>query len=196
MFEIKRNVFEKIEDWFLDHSAVKDKKLEKIYFKIYRFFSIFEDIYWYGPKNFLYNIWLYKSVLWSDKWFDSHYFLDLIKFKLKNDSKMYKKYGITVSADYYALQMELCAVLLDKIIKDEYIEPYITVHEKKWGTEIDFNKKISDIIRNRRSHLSDEEKKQESKEYFDIMTKADKEKNEDIVKVFNIIQQNVMNWWD
>jgi hypothetical protein len=191
MFEIKRNVFEKIEDWFLDHSAVKDKKLEKIYFKIYRFFSIFEDIYWYGPKNFIYNVWLYKSILWSDKWFDFYYFLNIIKFKLKNDAKKYKKYGITTSAHKYALQMEICVILLDKIIKDDYCAKEIDDHDKKWKMGNNFNDYI-----NKKSHLSDKDKEQQRKEFLDIIKKADEEKDKDINKVFDIIKKNILYWWD
>jgi len=195
-YEMKVSLFEKIEDWFLNHPAIHDTKIESFYFKMCRGFNRLKDIFWYGPMNFILNTWEYKSILWSDKWFDSYYFLNLIRFKLKNDAKKYRKYGMVVPADEYALQMEYCVALLDRINKDNYADPYITEHEKKWGTIIDFNKDIDDIIRNRRSHLSDEEKNQERKEYINIMLQADKEKHKDLEKVLNFLQQNVLYWWD
>ena len=195
-YEIKGSWFDRVEDWFLDHPAIHDTKIERFYFKMCKGFNKIKNIFWYGPKNFIFNLWEYKGILWSDKWFDSYYFFDLIRFKLKNDAKKYRKYGMAVPADEYALQMEYCVALLDRISKDEYTEPYITEHEKKWGTEVDFSQNINDIIRNRRSHLSDEEKEQERKEYIDIMKKADEEKHKDVEKVFTFLQQNVLYWWD
>jgi len=195
-YKIKSSWFDRLEEWFLDHPAVHDTKIESFYFKMYRWFNKLKDIFWYGPKNFIYNVWKYKSILWSDKWFDYYYLLNLIKFKLKNDAKKYRKYGMTISADEYALQMEYCAVLIDRINKDEYTEPYIKKHEKKWNINSIDSIDFINSIRNRTSHLSDEEQEQEKKEYLDIMLKAENEKHKDIEKVFTFIQHNVLNWWD
>jgi hypothetical protein len=57
------------QSWFED---IKD------FFKEFKY-----NIGYYSIKNGLQNFWLYRKIIWEDRWFDYSYFDKLVKFKLQ-----------------------------------------------------------------------------------------------------------------
>jgi len=194
-------LWENIEDWFLGLSFVDDKWPQDFYFTLCRLWGKIEDVIWYRPKLFMRNLWVYKKILWSNYWFDSYYLLDLIKTKLEYDAKQYRKNGCTVNANNYALEMEYCALLLKKMTEDKYEESHLIEHDKKWGkvkfTTTPIKNSTSKRMQiSRPNAVTEEEEKQQNKEFRQHMEDAWDEKQVDTKKLFNFIGENVYRWWD
>jgi hypothetical protein len=189
-------MFSKIENWFLNHSAVENTELEHYYFFICRTKNKLEDLYWYGPKNFIKNVWLYREFLWTNHWWDYVYLLEMIRTKLTIDRQYYDKYGTSVSSKIYALEMKLCALILERLIRDDYDSELINKHDKKWRIDQCNGDDFIDCINNRKNHLTGSEKTQEKLEYLQTIKQINENKDKDFEKVFTYIYKNVQNWWD
>jgi len=190
--------FDRLEDWFLSLKFIEGKWPEDVYFSLCRLKTKCMDILWYGPKNFILNIFIFRTFLWSDRWFDSYYLLNMIRVKLEHDSKMYKKHGIAVGSETASEQMEYCSKLLKKLCDDNYDTEHLKSHDEKWG-ELSFKKtgdKSGGSCLKRSKVLSDEEQEQERKEFMEHITTSDIEKKNDIKQLFETIEKNIQSWWD
>jgi len=189
--------FDKLEDWFLSLRFIDDKWPEDVYFSLCRFKAKCMDVLWYGPKNFVLNIFTFRAFLWGDRWFDSYYLLNMIRIKLEHDSKMYKKYGMAVGSETASEQMEYCSKLLKKLCDDNYDAEHLKSHDEKWG-ELSFKKldNSGGSCLKRSKVLNDEEKEQERKEFMEHITISDIERKNDIKQLFETIEKNIQSWWD
>jgi len=190
--------FDILEDWFLSLKFIEDKWPENVYFSLCRFKTKCMDILWYGPKNFIHNIFIFRTFLWGDRWFDSYYLLNMIRIKLGHDSKMYKKYGIAVGSEEVSEQMEYCSKLAGKLCDDNYDSEHLKLHDEKWG-ELSFKRtgdKSGSSCLKRSKVLSDEECEQERKEFMEHITMSDIERNKDQKLLFEVIEKNIKSWWD
>jgi len=193
---------DKIEDWFLELSFIKDKWPQEVYFTWCRLLDKIEDIIWYGPKLFIKNIWIYKKILWSNNWFDSYFLLEIIKTKLDYDATQYKKNGNSVNSVNYAKEMEYCSLLLKRLINDTYEDEHLKYHNIKWGelntstVPSKTHPKCIKLIFSRKNIITDKQKKQESKEYIQHIQDAWDEKQVDTEKLFDFMKKNIYNWWD
>lgn len=191
--------FDKLEDWFLELSFVNGKWPEKLYFSLCRLFNKVKDVLWYGPRNFIKNIYIFREILWSDRWFDYYYFLNMIRVKLEHDAKMHRKYGICVNNFETADQMEYCIKILKKVIDDDYDLEHLKSHDEKWGEySWSFTKANNGSILNmkRPNVKTDEDAEQESKEFVKHVNNAAAEKEGDINHLFETIAKNLQSWWD
>lgn len=188
-------LFEKIEEWFLGLKCVNGTKIEDLYFSWYRLYNKIIQSCYRNPKNFFENIITYRKFLVRDMWFDHYYLFSILKDKLENDSKMYKKYGMTVHAKLYANQMNDCVHLLNRIIKDEYDEYELKSHDQKWG-EINFNINKHKTWSGRSGVNTDEDAEIERKEFKKCIYKAHEKRTKDIKDLFDKLNNNILNWWD
>lgn len=76
--------------------------------------SMYYDVY-FG----VINIFRWLPIVWFDDWIDSAYLMRMMEYKLRHDSKKFKKYGHHVGSDKIARQMLICAELL-KRLHEEY----------------------------------------------------------------------------
>lgn len=191
--------FDKLEDWFLELAFIDGKWPEDFYFMLCRFLSRVQDILWYGPTIFIKNMVRFAPILWSDRWFDYHYLLNMMRVKLEHDAKMYRKYGMCTNSGEAAKQMEHCAELLKKIDDDNYDTEHLEPHDKKWGDmSFNFTKKDdgSIMMGSRPNVITDEDKELERKEFMEYIEAADIERNNDIKTLFGVMSKNLRTWWD
>jgi len=189
--------------------------------------TIFEKIglWWkfdgqYYHKDFINgvkNIIVWFPTIWSDRDYDHHYIYQVLKVKLKKQSKYIKSRGIHTRAFSDARNMKFCADLIQKIQDDYYGTEYFDYHksniyfvplESKEG----FSEMKSDLIWEK---YDDYFKKYpliykrviNGEGYFSINnTDNDKERIAmDIARInekraeellFKIIKNNINHWWD
>lgn len=153
-------------------------------------FRKIKKVLWRLPKNFLINIWKYKRFLWNDFWWDSHHIFYMLREKLKNDVKMYKKYAWNLNADGLIEEMELCIKLLNRIIKDEYLDNALIPFDKKYSNWMEKNFLIKDG-----KYMGFSDKKQ-SKLFSKAGERSELQLKQDVEYLFKIMNKHILTWWD
>ena len=108
------------------------------------FKNIIEDIkYWYNNliifdmfyniKNGIKNLWIYKSIIWNDRWYDYSYIFKILEFKLEQNIKNWDK-AHYVGSEFTKKRMIICL---------QRIQEYNTNLENL--QELLFTKKISKL---------------------------------------------------
>lgn len=75
------------------------------------------------------NLIKWFPIVWKDRDYDDHYIWELLKFKLEKQSHYTRKRGYHLSSERNAEIMALCAKLIDKIQKEEYLYEFLNYHE-------------------------------------------------------------------
>ena len=108
------------------------------------FKNLTEDIkYWYNNliifdmfyniKNGIKNLWIYKSIIWNDRWYDYSYIFKILEFKLEQNIKNWDK-AHYVGSEFTKKRMIICL---------QRIQEYNTNLENL--QELLFTKKISKL---------------------------------------------------
>ena len=116
--------------------------------------------------------------------------------------KNFRKYGHHTMAERDADNMKIAVNLLDRIIKDEYHEMVYKHHDEKWG-EMDFQfipcedrEGFSELHVEYANAKTDEDKKQQRKEYKQLMKRPEELKAQDKDMLFKILKKHIFTWWD
>jgi hypothetical protein len=160
------------------------------------------------------NLFKWFPIIWKDRDWDDHFIFEILKFKLKNQSKYIGRYDRHVSAKRDAEVMMTCVRLIDKIQTEYYAVEYMDYHK----TEFHW-----DDCEDRPEHkqLRIEELEENFDNYFvkypniykrvintkkSIFKKDEKSgiamnmahiNHERAIKLlFNIMEKNIERWWD
>lgn len=110
-------------------------------------------------------------IIWNDRQWDQLFFYEIIRMKLILMEEAFRS-----PCAYYkysnkeAKNMRLCILLLDRLIKDNYMDNFHEYHYQKWS-------KPSTRHRNLILHEN----------YL---------RKQDLEYLFHIIKKHVQNWWD
>ena len=112
------------------------------------------------------------------------------------DIKYLKKDGISLDNEKNIKRMRVCAMILNRLIKDDYIINVYKNHDKKWGDlNLSFDKDgYVDI--SRPNVITEDDKKQEEKENAKLVNKETYMKKQDLDYLFDIIKKHILKWWD
>jgi len=168
---------DKLEDMFLESKLISGTKIEDLYFDICRMWKSSVDLMYYKPINFLTNVRLYKSFLWNNAWYDHYFIFDMLKLKLKIDSKMYKERGMALESENLAKEMEYCVGILERICEDDY--------DSICSNDIP----LDDIINGVRNDKNKDK-------FLECMKQAEEARNNDIKKLFEYMSKYILKWWD
>ena len=125
-----------IDDW-------EPSRFQKMWWPICRYFEdIYRQIRWF-PANILRLI-SYLPIIWQDRDWDYAYVLYILQHKLRRMHKRWDSSPRYVGGHKDKLNMRQCLIILNRIIKDDYISrecdiAYIPdvelnkVWDKKWG---------------------------------------------------------------
>lgn len=165
--------------------------IRKIYFP-------FEMIY-HGIKNII--IWF--PIIWNDRNWDQFYIYKILKYKLIQMEIYHRKYSICINSKHTMKQIKLCINLLDRILKDGYIDNVIDPHDKKWGEmHIIFKDYPTDNSLRELSEfkvenaITEKEKIQENKERSRLYKHSDNLKKQDLDMLFIKLRKYIEFWWD
>lgn len=132
-----------------------------------------------GIKRFFGNIiriFVYIPIIWNDRDWDQHFFLNLMLFKLGRMEKYFRNADIIVDSEKCADEIKIAINLLEKIIEDNW-------YKDEW-----------DILRQKYPNMqSSDESQNEYKKYFN---KCDNEKEKCHDEFFSYLKNNYEKWWD
>lgn len=112
----------------------------------------------------------------------------------------YSDKTMAVDSKKRAKQIQICRILTDRLLKDEYADYAQEQIDKKWGKAQFLTKPFSknlvelDIVREKVKTEKDKEKV--NKEVLSIGKLEQKMIDQDIRLLFNIMRKNIRDWWD
>ena len=155
------------------------------------------------PRNIKYgieNLIKWFPVIWQDRDWDHYYLYVILKRKLKHMEHLHIHYSHLMSAEQTAAQIKICVDLLDRLVKDEYDESAYKTYYEKWGKPkfnwIPVDNECSSLEITNEKVKTEEDKKQETK---DFRRAGDHERNmrkQDIEYLFNHMRKHIEGWWD
>ena len=158
---------------------------------LYSWLQPLEQAY-YNTKRII--KWL--PVLWKDREWDYEYLFDVLKFKIKLMKEHHEKERLFVGVDKVIKQLHTCEVLLDRMSKNSYADKAYQLHDKKWNSQFEDDKDWDKFLEKiNRTHLTEEQKKQEHKDFKLIAEYEKYMYNQDINYLFNIIKKYHQKWW-
>lgn len=148
----------------------------------------------YGVENLI----KWFPIIWQDRDWDHWFLYNIIHFKLKEMENLYRKYGWNVHAEKTAGKIKLCKCLLNRLIKDEYLENALKPCEKKWGERhINWNKKRDDLMNFIYDKAKTEKEiKQAEKDFRYADNHSDMMKEQDLDLLFKKMRKHIEGWWD
>jgi len=152
-------------------------------------------------KEGIINLIKWFPVIWKDRWWDDHYIFVILQFKLSDMEKKYRKDSIHLYKDHTADKMKLCVMLLNRIIKDDYLENALMFHNKKWGdlriitTPTEGSRTCSLEFRSENA-TGETQIKEENKARMKWYEHSENQKNQDIDMLFNKMAKHIQGWWD
>jgi len=152
----------------------------------------------YGIENLI----KWFPVIWQDRDWDHWFIYKIFQFKLQQVEKLQRKYGNSTNSKKYAYQIKVAVLLLNRLIKDEYLENVLKPHEKKWGesemifTPIKGNEEYTTLDFKVEKANTEEEKEQEHKERMILYKHSDYLKQQDLDILFKHMRKYIEGWWD
>jgi len=122
------------------------KKYNKWYWRLYRWCKRelpYQHIYFtHGVKN----LWKWFWVIWKDRNWDDHYIWEILKTKLKYQSKHIGGMDRHTTAKYDAERMMWCVRLIEKIQDEYYAGEYMDYHKSKYNwLDVEGNPELKQI---------------------------------------------------
>ena len=182
------------------------------YWKVYRWFKwdakhAHRDI----AQGFK-NLWRWLPIVWKDRDWDDHYIFEVLKFKIKNNSKYTEKKQRFVGWEKEIRYMKICEILIDRIQTEYYQTEYQDYHDFDISTvptenglyEVVFDVKRDDtdeFVKKYPHALRRAKKDPRFNSYFEGdrngglavgIIRHQKAKK----LLFKILEQRIEHWWD
>ena len=136
------------------------------------------------------RLFYWLPIIWKDRDWDEHFFLIILRHKLKSMHKFFEKNAHFVGMKKKARRIKICVMLLNRLIAEQYMKIAFKEHEKKWG---DFTYDLNDI---RRTKVTPETKDQERMESRHCSELENHLRQQDIDWLCKIISKYSRGWWD
>lgn len=137
--------------------------------------------FYYNCKNFFINIYKYRKFLYTNSWWDHYFIYYLLREKLLNDLKMYKKHSYIAEYQLSKIinSMSLCIMILNRLIDDNYLHNSLYFYDKKYP----------DWMLNGIFGIPDE------KWFSRCSNRSDKQRKQDVEYLFKIMSKYIESWW-
>ena len=175
-------------------------KLERFWFKIYYTPKrIYEWVRYDFPAG-LKNLYLWRKVIWQDRNWDHRYFYEILKHKLTLMEEHIRTKDRHTESQLEAQKIRTCLDMLDRIIKDEYLEACLVEHKKKWGgadySFVPVGGGCSRMVTTYPNANTKEEKELAREEFGKASIDSFALKEKEIRTLFELIGNNIEGWWD
>lgn len=168
-------------------------------FSVFRRFWIEVKYKFYGIKN----IFIWIPVLLEDRQWDHSFLLVILRKKLSLMEKFFRTKGNHVGAEKDADNIKTAICLLDRLLKDDYMESAFVPHKKKYGESTmvweeipDMPKSVKMDIKYENQPVTEEEKKKERELFLRCMNKEDYLRKQDLTYLFKHLEKHLFGWWD
>lgn len=159
-----------------------------------------KDWFRYDLPRGIKNLIVWFPVIWKDRNFDQHYIFLILHHKLKMTEENVRN-GPHTTAEQDAKQIKLCVLLLERLIKDDYLFMVMKDHDIKWGS----GKMVTEPIPDKPNycsvefmyenvHTPDDEKNQE-KDFNRAIDHEQYLRNQDLDVLFNTMKKYILGWW-
>ena len=141
----------------------------------------------------------YLPIIWKNEDWDHSYIFDLLSYKLGRVEKCLKNDPYHQNAKRYARQVQVCRILLERLIADNYCEYEKKKHDEKWG-ELKHKdgkryKAGVELIFYRDKCQTEEEKTLETEESKRIWKKEEELRKRDLESFCRIFNKHCESWW-
>jgi len=215
-------------DIFENRSDREDSKKDPLYKRIIE--SVTErwwDVFGYRIKYFFEstrNLIRWLPVIWKDRDWDDHFIFEILKFKLKNQSKYIGEKNRHTRAFLDSKRMLLCTRLIEKVSSEYYLGEYMDYHNSEYNwipvkENTDLHKLEIDLVSEEfdkyfSKYPSVYKKVTENEIHQKFKLKKYEDESEGNMKeriainigvynhnrarklLFNIMEENIEGWWD
>jgi len=142
------------------------------------------------------NIFIWIPILIEDRQWDHGYIFIILKKKLELMEKYFLKHGHPVGSEKDAKNMRIAINLLDRLIKDNYMDHAFVPHKKKYGeSHMNFEEhKLLITLDN--EPQTKKEKEQETELFKRCCTREDYLRKQDLKFLFDHLRKHILSWWD
>ena len=148
------------------------------------------------------NLWYWLPTIWRDRDWDSYFLYTIMQKSIRSLRKGIHKRNIHVWCEKKVQSMRICEALIDRLMKDEYIDIVFCRHDKKWGDlevthkQCEDNPELYQMLFHRDGAKTEEQKKQEHTEWLVLSGVMDSVQNRDRHWLFSIMEKYIDRWWD
>ncbi len=147
----------------------------------------------------LQNIWYWLPVIWADRQWDQHFFIEILRHKLHAMEKFFETdgpMGLEVR-NRMSREIKYCRILAKRIVDNEYLENTLRYHEEIYGVaEMVWDRSNNELIGYAVPALSDRQGEAEKKARDKLYREVSRQEDADYKILFTLIRQNVRGWWD
>lgn len=139
------------------------------------------------------NLIRWFPVIWKDRDWDHHFIWEILKFKLKNQSKYIGGRDIHTSAKYDAQRMMLCVRLIDKIQEEYYSMEYIDY--QRFDEYFNQHKAaVRKVLANKEHQIFELTEADYKKRLAMNLSYYNEKRAQDIL--FRLLNRDIKGWWD
>jgi hypothetical protein len=115
--------------------------------------------------------------------------------------KFYRsEHAVSADADKVAREIQICRVLIERLLKDEYAEVEFDKLYKKWGepslrTE-PYNEELSQLFIDYENVKTKEDEEKFRKEFKYVIQLEGNRRERDISFLFEVLSKRIEGWWD
>ena len=146
------------------------------------------------------NIRLWWWVICNDAQWDHYYFYKVIQHKLVLMKEFYENDAYEIVGDDRAETIDLCLKVVNRIVKNEYLENAFMFHNKKWSQLNMTTKKqgggLYSLDFYRDNVVSEEDKEQERAEFGRLYKYEYRQQKQDIEYLGKLLTKYSLKWWD
>ncbi len=130
--------------------------------------------------------------LWHDRDYDYSYILIILKKKIQFQREYIGKHDRHVRAQSDCKNMRIAEILIDRILKDDYIKVQRAELEEKWG-QLEFGGPRGLY---RTKVITEKDREQELKDSRRMYDHDDYMMNQDLDYLFKHLRKHIRYWWD
>jgi len=133
------------------------------------------------------NLITWIPIIWKDRQWDHIYLLIILKKKLSLMEEFFRYKANYIGKEKDVDKIHICCLLLDRIIKDDYLYVYKKLEKKYGGLSLD------NLLYPKRTK---EEQEKYSKSFSQCAKHEDYLRKQDITYLFLIMKKHLTKWWD
>ena len=142
-----------------------------------------------NTKRGIVNLIKWFPVIWKDRDWDHYYIYSIWYKKFDNMEEFFNSdKAWTAKSEGIAEQIHEVKLLCEKLMKDDYLEEALKPYEEKYG-----DVELFKIIDNELEYNVDEET---VSAHWECCKLADKNREDDKNRMFDLLKLNIENFWD
>lgn len=177
------------------------EEFEKVFYKKSLVTTVKRRLRRFGHR--VRTVWKFARLGWDDYDWDQYYLLRVLEMKLEGMHDFFESDLVMCEKpEEKAEQIKTALNACHRLVANEYEFEALKPHDEKWGKcnityeETDAVTKCSRVNFRRENVKTEEDEAQETKEFLECYTKAQKEYQKDADILFDTMKKYHQGWWD